>query len=84
MISSFLISLFIGILCVKQCCLSNGFRSFAHEVRMARRAIRGLDHSHESDGWSGGSESGNNSMESDIRSESSTYSNTVESIQRDT
>ena len=51
---------------------------------MARRAIRGLDNSHESDGWSGGSESGNNSMESDIRSESSTYSNTVESIQRET
>jgi hypothetical protein len=55
--------MFLGIICVKKCFT----RSHANEVRLARRVV--IDHDVESDGWS--SNNTNNSIESDLRSESS-------------
>jgi len=78
MIASFIISLLIGIYCVKRLCLDKKrFKSLMHEVRVVRRKIQ--DNSYESsDGFSGDSNSGgNNTMDnSDGKRESgiSSYS----------
>lgn len=71
MIATFIISLLIGIYCVKRLCLDKrGFKSLMHEVRVVRRKLQ--DNSYESsDGFSGDSNSGgNNTMDSsDVKSE---------------
>jgi hypothetical protein len=78
MIATFIISLLIGIYCVKRVCLDKrAFKSLMHEVRVVRRKLQ--DNSYESsDGFSGDSNSGEKSTgdNSDVKSESglSSYS----------
>ena len=78
MIATFIISLLIGIYCVKRLCLDKRrFKSLMQEVRVVRRKLQ--DNSYESsDGFSGDSNSGgNNTLDnSDAKSESghSSYS----------
>lgn len=78
MVFTFVMSFMVGIVCVKSCCATNyGLRSFAHEVRQARRKVLASTNSSNSDGWSGGGSDSNHTMDySDNRSESgtSTYS----------
>ena len=71
MIATFIVSVLIGIYCVKRLCLDKrGFKSLMHEVRVVRRKLQ--DNSYESsDGFSGDSNSGgNNTLDnSDAKSE---------------
>lgn len=75
MIFTFVSSFLFGILCVKSCCKTPyGLRSFAHEVKVARRKM--LASYDSSDEGLGGSDSSMTIEYSDNRSESgtSTYS----------
>jgi hypothetical protein len=60
MISTFIVSLLIGIYCVKRVCLDKrGFKSLMHEIRVVKRKLQANSYE-SSDGWSGGSDSGGN------------------------
>ena len=77
MISSFIVVFLIGIFCVKYCFLSQSFRTFAEEVRRIRRATATLNHSHESDNWSGGSESGGSNSSFALADMTNLYATTI-------